>query len=325
MTIVEAPQSVIQVTATDTNNKKSDDVDDKMSTTISQTRATTSSLRASIRHVYRIAGVESFYRGTANAVCIFFGGIPCYMLFSAIVGKILRMLGVPQDSRFGNEIEETATYFLTMLVLVTWNTAHTHVLITQPTLRIWYRRLPPYRKTLKLVLPCIAAEILAEKITFDLPNVALKYAGVYKDSSYMGPNAVGSALLCRRLAFTAIWLLAQAARLGLFVPAQIVKIRVEASMLPDDEETIVPVDRTFGTAETKDDRPGYVPRGILAPPGEPIGMRKAWSTCTREEMKRILIMYAKFAAVELVMLCVFWLVLGNDVWPHFWHPKGSFF
>lgn len=320
MTIVEAPQTVLQATSAE-SEKKTDDV--AYITTNSRTRATTSSLRTSIRHVYRISGITSFYRGTANLLCIAIGRFPFFLLFVAIAKKILSIIGMSDDSQTKHEIAGIAASLIANVVTVTWETAYTHVLITQPTLRVWYRRLPPYWKTLKLVWPCIAAEILTSRLTFDVPEYVMSYVGVYKQTAYLGPNATGNALLCRRFTFVAIWLMAQAARLGLLVPVQVARVRVQTSMLPDEEETIVPVDRTFGTAEPEK-RNCYVPRGILATAPEPIGLRKAWTTYNREEMKRILLMYSKFILIELVMLCAFWPILGNDVWPKFWHPKGSF-
>jgi hypothetical protein len=318
MTIVEAPQTVLQTTPSRSEKKSDDDVD---TTIISHERATSSSLRASTRHIYRIAGIASFYRGLANVLCLYGGGLPILTPIMFTIEKILSIVGISRESDIGNEIATSVAMLITNAVLITWDTAHTHVMITPPTLRVWYRRLPPFWKTLKLVLPCIFTEFLAVKITFDLPNLAMKYAGVKDKTAFLGPDAIGNAHLCRTVTLVAIWFAAQAARLGLLVPAGVAKIRVQTSLLPDDEETIVPIDRTFGTGRPEN-RPSYVPRGILATSPEPIGLRTALKTYNREEMKRILLMYAKFAGVELALLCLFWPVLGNDVWPDFWHPRN---
>lgn len=125
--------------------------------------------------------------------------------------------------------------------------------------------------------------------------------------------------MLRMALFTLIWLAAFAVRIGFLVPAGVALVRVQASLLPDDEDTIVPVDRTFsGNAGKQGD--GYAPPGILAPPHGAITFRAAWKSFDWLERRRILLLYAKFVLIEGATRLVFWPVLGTDAWPNRWNP-----
>jgi len=324
MAIVEAPQLALEPKALQLNEKKSDD-DYTHLAAVSQHRPVTSSLRAATHRVYSIAGVLSFFRGLAPVIC----GI---VLYALIAGSLLPVLNkvfmvtppnpltpnVPTTTRarIASELSET----IANLLLGTILTAHTHILMTLPTLRVWYRRLPPFIKTLRSVGPCLLVGNIASLVTFQLPYHLLTKAGVYSQVAYLGPKAIGNALLLRRLVFVTVWLAAQVARLELVVPAGVATTHAQMSLLPADEDTIVPV-RTYGS-NSEEKSSGYMPRGILSPPQAAIGIRRAWKIYyAGQERQRILLVYAKLVAVEVAMTTAFWLLLGNEVWPKFWHPE----
>lgn len=131
-------------------------------------------------------------------------------------------------------------------------------------------------------------------------------------------------------AHVAIWLWAQSTRLLLLVPAGIVLTRVQASLLPQDEDAIVPLDRRFearypSSNDSSGDGRGYVPprgqQGILAPARGALGVREAWAGVDSREYSRVLWFYGKLMLVELGVRVAFWPVLGSQVWPRpYWNP-----
>lgn len=114
---------------------------------------------------------------------------------------------------------------------------------------------------------------------------------------------------------TLVWATVLALDISARLPAQIILNRVQASLLPEEEEAIVPFDRSFGSAGSNGLQPG-----LLAAPRGPLTLREAWHSITRSEFKRLLVFKLKLLAVHAVFNSMFWLVLGNSVWPSTWVP-----
>ncbi len=334
LAVTEASQAVFlpdrrpSQASEDKDYKKSDDL-----AIITEERYVTSSLRASLRHVYRIAGVTSFLRGMAVNLCYV---VTTGMFMTSIIVPIkLKAFGTDQakitQGIAGNKwrmvLAEYAAEFACVLLLCSWGAVHTHIIITPPTLRIWYRRLPPFFKTVKTVWLAEMAGLVAHTIAFELPVNIYRQAGIYDRTAYLGPLASGNALLLRRLTFVAIWAAAQLARVELVVPSGVVLARIQTSLLADDEDTVIPVDRSFGTAGAGREKQGVKgfmppPPGILAQARAPLGFLQAWRSYGLKERKRILLLYAKFVVVEVVIRAAFWSVLGGEeVWPTLWNPS----
>jgi hypothetical protein len=95
----------------------------------------------------------------------------------------------------------------------------------------------------------------------------------------------------------------------LVIPANIALTRVQASLIPETEETIVPFDRTFN---------GKVVPEILGGTGV-IGMLDAWKTFDRAARIRIVKAYVKVFAMQFaltlsfifVLIAQFILIIGN--------------
>jgi len=100
---------------------------------------------------------------------------------------------------------------------------------------------------------------------------------------------------------------------GLFVvlPATVTLTRIEASLLPEEEETIVPFDRTFG---------GRVVPTILGGTGC-IGFIEAWRTFNWEARRRLVKLYVKTFLIMLavsvlmanILLLETWAILGPQL------------
>jgi len=75
-----------------------------------------------------------------------------------------------------------------------------------------------------------------------------------------------------------------------FFPANVILVRIAASVLPEEEATILPFDRTFG--------------GKMAP-GERLKMFDAWKSFTWEAIKRVVQIYVKAFLLQ-AMIAALW-------------------
>jgi hypothetical protein len=93
-------------------------------------------------------------------------------------------------------------------------------------------------------------------------------------------------------------------------------VRIQASLLPEDEEPIVPLDRSFGTSGSNGLRPG-----LLAEARGPLSLKEAWRSLTWVEMRRIAKIFTKMLLVQAAVNAVFWPAIGNSAWPDKWVPS----
>jgi len=86
------------------------------------------------------------------------------------------------------------------------------------------------------------------------------------------------------------------------VPATVTVVRVAASMLPEDYETIVPFDRSFG---------GKVTPVILGGAGK-IGMLEAWKSFSWSSRIRLIKLVGKVFAIIVAVWILFSMVLIGE-------------
>ncbi|KAK8029572.1 hypothetical protein PG993_010863 [Apiospora rasikravindrae] len=191
----------------------------------------TSSIRTAQQHLRTVstAGWCSLFRGFGLAFTI-------HILSGFIAGPVMMLLpGVPA----------IVPLFLVDILLVQLNTVWVHSVISTSTLP-WWRRLPPFVSTLKATFLPICAVVASTAASSGLPTLVLLAMGRPMVEREVGPGLVvrtvekqgGDALL-----YFAVWF-------GLMVfaayPALVVLTRVQASLLPDSDETIVSFDRSLG-------------------------------------------------------------------------------
>jgi hypothetical protein len=132
---------------------------------------------------------------------------------------------------------------------------------------------------------------------------------------YGAVDTTESTFTSRNMLLTLVWVSSQSIRLLVSLPLEVAVVRIQASLLSEDEEPIVPFDRSFGN-----NGPNGLPPGLLAEPRGPLSLSQAWRSLTWTEMRRLLKVFAKMLAVQAVVNAVFWLAVGNKVWPQHWVP-----
>jgi hypothetical protein len=215
------------------------------------------------------------------------------------------------SARFKDTLISLAFEITGNLVFCSWLAAWVHVVITQHTLRVWYRRIPPFMTTFRATWRPLVVLPLIDILVREIMVVLLKHSmGLYGESD----TAKGMST-SRNMLLTLVWVSSQTLHLLVCLPLEVAVVRIQASLLPEDEEPIVPFDRSFGNGGTNGLRPG-----LLAEPRGPLSLRQAWRSLTWAEMRRLLKIFAKMLAVQAVIYAFFWLAVGNRVWPHSWVP-----
>lgn len=313
---VEAPQIIVPAPWTD---KKSDD--DEAPPQMQQERSITKSIRTTIRHLYGVGGPFAMCRGLAldvsRNIAALAIAMPMFMFW------MLRSFGkedqepmptfseMTLSARLKDVLTGFAFEIVGNLIFCSWMAAWVHIVITQHTLRVWYRRLPAFMPTFRATWRPLVVLPVVDILFRDTMVVLLKHSmGLYSTRSTAEGNFTS-----RHMLLTLVWLSSHAIRLFVSLPLEVAIVRIQASLLSEDEEPIVPFDRSFGNNGPNGLRPG-----LLAEPRGPLSLGKAWRSVTWTEMRRLLRIFAKMLAVQVVVNAVFWLAIGNRVWPKGWVP-----
>ncbi|KAK9372079.1 uncharacterized protein V1513DRAFT_427921 [Lipomyces chichibuensis] len=188
----------------------------------------TSSLRRTAAYLRHEAGPFSLFRGMSAYIAM----IAATVFYEALVFILPNIL-------------KPLLPLIVDLCVAPFSLVLTHIIITVPTKRTWFFRLrhTPLRLSL-LTLPALAAESIVDKFASPLTETIMSKFAMLSMSNvgWLRSFAARALMLLLGIAVNS------ALFLFLSVPATVVRIRVQASLLPDGEEPIVPFDRkSFGT------------------------------------------------------------------------------
>jgi hypothetical protein len=179
--------------------------------------------------------------------------------------------------------------------------AWTHIVISEPSAKPWWRRIPGLRMYKKIVLPA-AVLAVAEQLSFLLPRILARVYnfGKLKEEA---PNMSGGRTAVVGLEALSIFIFGLVLAFCLVIPSNVILTRVQASLLDDAEETIVPFDRSFGAKVVPEIVGG---QGIVS-------MRDAWTTFDWASRLRLITAYAKVLAMQIAMFIVIVLVMALEI------------
>ena len=255
----------------------------------------TGKLRTAVRHLRSVGGRWARFRGLH--VALFFG-----LCHSLVVGLVAPMSMGPGLMR--PLVSILATVALCRIQMV-W----THVVISNPSTKSWYRRFPTWKAAKNIVLPT-AVYATAQQAALYVSIGLVSFA----QDQFERPEIYGeNPTKVRKFALIQLVLaivLAFSTLVCIVIPAEVTLKRVQASMLPEEDESIVPFDRTFA---------GKVKPEILGGTGA-VGMLDAWKTFGKEGRIRLIKLYAKVMAMNIAMTVFFAitvvaelrLVMGDD-------------
>jgi hypothetical protein len=250
-----------------------------------QARAISSSFRAVHRTIYAISGWRSYFRGFA-----------CWIALSV---SSMFVYGIISTLPFVPKIVAAA---ISAVVLVQVYTAWTHIIISAPSPKRFYQRLPPFKKAFQATALPTIIYFIALEINSLAPKFLARVLGMTAwDPSQPGqiPQPSGSDSWKGLI----IFIVSMVLTVFLTIPAHVVLARVQASLLPEEDETIVPFDRSFQ---------GKLEPAIVGGRGY-VTIKDAWQTFSRASWIRLVKLYVKIFAVVLAIYAAAMVVIVPEI------------
>lgn len=290
LTMVEEPQNTFLVREEKAPRPAETDAltEEVIETEVTMVKAKpiTSKIKTTIKHLQSRAGFRARWRGLSLFVVYGFA-------HSILSGFILTIYGVVAPGQVHGM--HAIASILTSIALARYATAWVHIVISEPSSKPWYRRIPSL-KTWRNVWAPTAIAAITTRIALFLPVLCGRILGIdIVNGFYQAPElpiVAGKVLVCALLGLLSF--------VVLVIPAMVSLVRVQASMLPEEDESIVPFDRTFG---------GRVVPEVLGGSGC-IKFLDAWKTFDMAARGRIVKMYAKFILIEIGLHMFLVLALG---------------
>ncbi|KAH7149942.1 hypothetical protein B0J13DRAFT_279094 [Dactylonectria estremocensis] len=245
----------------------------------------TTSFRATWRLLKSHGGFRAIFRGLA-----------CYAFQGVVNGILVGFFTLILGSFFS-----VVASLIASLLLVQYSTAWVHIVITPRSPTHFWRRLPAFRPTFEATWRPVAlfwfSNALANWAPFLFSFILnVKFPEFPSDLSAQVPTTNESWKIL------IIVLLSIAVRLFMVVPSYVTLVRVQASLLPDDLETIIPFDRTFQ---------GKVEPAIVSGRGY-VSLVDAWSTFSKAAWRRLVILYVKILAITTASTFLIFALFGTQ-------------
>ncbi|KAJ6444531.1 ubiquitin conjugating enzyme [Purpureocillium lavendulum] len=239
-----------------------------------QPRTVTSSLRAVNRLLLAHGGFRAYFRGF---FCLLAQGLAT----SALMGLF--------SAALGGFFTPIAT-LLASLALVQLSTAWVHIVISLPSRRHFWSRLPPFKRAFDATWKPVALYWLAAEATRWLPVGLAFVLGIrIPKLDNNGQVELGDLDAAWFIKGAVVVFVTIFASVFLIIPAKVILVRVQASLLPVEEDTVIPFDRSFE---------GKVEPAIVGGKGY-VSIADAWETFSRAAWRRLLILYVKVFLVSM--------------------------
>lgn len=229
----------------------------------------TSKLRTTVRHLRARGGRLAIFRG----------------LSMAMLGSFIAM--IPSSWAQNSIVSLLVVKLITAVLVANIQVAWVHIVISEPSSKPFYRRIPSFR-TLPKIFPAFALMYLGgSTVAATIIFVGNLIAGTHDNAPVDFSKGV------RESDFITYTI---AALVGFLfsVPAEVIFVRVAASTLPEADESIVPFDRSFG--------------GKLAPAitgGGVLSIADAWNTFDRDGWKRYIKATVKAWLMQVAAIVLF--------------------
>ncbi|KAG9231311.1 hypothetical protein BJ875DRAFT_123112 [Amylocarpus encephaloides] len=263
-------------------------------------RPITSSFRMTIQLLQSKGGFRSRFRG--------FGMFFVYAFATNVVATIVSSIPF---------VHRGLATVIAMVLCAQLSLAWTLIVISEPSTKSWRARIPGL-KTWKKVAGPTAIVAVTEQIAILIPlYFAMAMGLAEKDPRQMVDNKETGAWIGKSIATI---VMALVIAFFIVIPANVSLTRVQASLIPEDEETIVPFDRTFN---------GKVVPEIVGGSGV-LGLLDAWKTFNWDVRIGLIKAYVKVFFMQVGLIVVFGLVLlaqaffiaGKDIYKIF-PPRES--
>jgi len=296
LAMVETPSAAITVSAAQAEEGSKADKEPLLETgptiTLVHQKPITSSIRGTLRHLVSISGAWARVRGYG---VYWINGIAVTAVTSFVSALVPRFPG-------HLVIVAAASGAATANLHAAW----TDKVISMPAENQALFRIPA-RSEWKVLAPAAA---VAAAMPYVSLYIIMGFTSILRLDSQQGSvtGAQAAWFLARAVLLLALGL---ACSLFICLPAMVTQIRVEASILPDDQDTIVPFDRTFD---------GKVVSKLLGGTGS-IGFLGAWKSFNWEARIRLIKVYVKASLIMIglgitvltVMILEAWAIMGSGL------------
>ncbi|GKU00778.1 ubiquitin carrier protein [Fusarium langsethiae] len=229
-----------------------------------QGKPVTSSFRATFSLLRSTGGFRAMYRG-----------IFMHALQALTLGIIISALSHVTPYSF------VVAHLISSLICVQLSTAWVHIVITPESQERWYSRIPAFKPTfLATWRPTVIFWAASQIVT--LGGITTVYA-VGTDGQEI-PQFDGT-----EGSVWGIMILALFLQIAVQIPAYVILVRVQASLLPAEADTIIPFDRSFN---------GRIEPVVVGGRGYAT-VRDAWSSFSKSAWKRIVMLELKVIAVTV--------------------------
>lgn len=237
-------------------------------------------ITGSVRNIHRLlranGGFRAYVRGLACLIAQGFLHLMCVGFFASVLGYSGALVGG----------------LISALALVQFSTAWVHIVISKPSELHFWSRLPEYQRTVRATWRPIVIYQLATQFAGFVPwflSIILHFkVPRYEPGKPSEVPQNHGAEWKVPLMFVASVLTA----IFVTVPAYVVLVRVQASLLPEEDETIIPFDRSFQ---------GKVEPAVIGGKGW-VSVRDAWSTFSRAAWRRLIVLYVKVSVIFMAVL-----------------------
>lgn len=255
-----------------------------------KTKPITAKIRTTMKHLRTQAGPWSRFRGLHIYMIYHFLFSVSYAILQFLFGLVY--------------IPRAAAAVTTHVILCQFGLMWTHAVISAPSTQPWYKRTSTFATVKQVVFPTVifaGAEQLVLLLSRDLFNAFGLHRFLRNPDLFaqLSPGIQREVLA----QISTIGLLSAIAGFLVLFPAYVALTRVYASALPEQVESIVPFDRTFGGRAQPRTEGG---NGIVS-------MLDAWRTFDWAARFRLINLYAKIFAIGTATTWVFALLMSGQL------------
>ncbi|KNG49820.1 hypothetical protein TW65_03411 [Stemphylium lycopersici] len=297
--MVESPMAAITVSpSTQEPSVKEGEKETLLETgptiTLVNQKPITSSIRGTIRHLVDNAGRFARFRGYR-----------IYILYSMLTSIVVTFFNGALPHVPGQAVLSAG---ISGAVLANIHAAWTHKVVGMPTEKTFWQRIPSKSHWKTLAAPAAIMAAMPYISLYLTVGVAMLLRLDQLEQQNITTCAQKMSVIARVLA---VVVFAITCTLFLCLPAMVTLIRIEASILPEDQDTIVPFDRTFG---------GKVVSKMMGGTGV-VSFLDAWRSFNWEARRRLIKLFTKnfffivglaFVIVHVVLFEVF-AIMGPAV------------
>ncbi|KAK4696323.1 hypothetical protein P7C71_g1577, partial [Lecanoromycetidae sp. Uapishka_2] len=248
----------------------------------------TGKLRTAVRHLKSVGGRLARFRGLHVA-----------LIYHAAYSLIVNIL---HSVMARNPVLRPFIAVLTTVVLCRVQMTWTHIVISNPSQKRWYQRIPSIKAAKNIIVPTAVFAIAKQAAIYVPATLFIMVAETWQNPTAYGSNPETVQKIATLQMFL-VGLIGLATVILVVIPANVTLKRVQASMLPEEDESIVPFDRTFA---------GKVVPEIVGGTGA-IGMLDAWKSFDKSARMRLLKLYGKIFAVQVATTIMFLMIVVAEL------------